>query len=148
MSFGHIGSHIRKSLCANRDVIVVQSLSHVRLLETPSIAAQLASLPFIISWSLLKLMSIELVLLSNHLILCCSLLLLPSIFPSIRGFSVMYAWNCSSPHTLCLGPLHPAWLRGGGASRQNKNPHLLGVQVLHIHHLLQRGREVDTPLCF
>ena len=42
---------------------------------------------FTTSWSLFKLMSIELVMISNHLILCCPLLLLPSIFPSIRGFS-------------------------------------------------------------
>ena len=46
-----------------------------------------ASLSFTISWSLLKLMSIEWVMPSNHLILCCPLLLLPSIFPSIRVFS-------------------------------------------------------------
>ena len=46
-----------------------------------------ASLPFTVSWSLLKLMSIELVLPSNHLILCYPLLLLPSIFPSIKVFS-------------------------------------------------------------
>ena len=50
-------------------------------------AACQASLSFTIFRSLLKLMSIELVLLSNHLILCCPLLLLSSIFPSIRGFS-------------------------------------------------------------
>ena len=46
-----------------------------------------ASLTFTISWSLLKLVSIESVMLSNYLILCCPLLLLPSIFPSIRIFS-------------------------------------------------------------
>ena len=46
-----------------------------------------ASLSFTISWSLLKLVSIELVMPSNHLILCHPLLLLPSIFPSIRAFS-------------------------------------------------------------
>ena len=49
--------------------------------------ASLASLSFTISWSLLRLMSIELVMPSNHLILCCPLLLLPSLFPSIRVFS-------------------------------------------------------------
>ena len=49
--------------------------------------AHQASLSFTISWSLLKLMCIELVMPSNHLILCCPLLLLPSIFPSIRVFS-------------------------------------------------------------
>ena len=50
-------------------------------------AAHQASLSFIISWSLLRLMSIELMMPSNHLILCPALLLLPSIFPSIRVFS-------------------------------------------------------------
>ena len=54
---------------------------------TPWTAARQASLSFTISQSLLKLMSIELVIPSNHLILCCSLLLLPSIFPSNRVFS-------------------------------------------------------------
>ena len=50
----------------------------------PWTAAHQASLSFNISWSLLKLMSIELVMPSNHIILCCPLLLLPSIFPNIR----------------------------------------------------------------
>ena len=54
---------------------------------TPWTAARQASLPFPISQSLLKLMSIESVTSSNHLILCRPFLLLPSIFPSIRGFS-------------------------------------------------------------
>ena len=54
---------------------------------TPWTAAHQASLSFTISQSLLQLMSIELVMPSNHLILCCPLLLLPSIFPSIRVFS-------------------------------------------------------------
>ena len=54
---------------------------------TPWTAARQASLSIINSWSLLKLMSIELVMPSNHLILCCPLLLPPSIFPSIRVFS-------------------------------------------------------------
>ena len=65
----------------------VQSLSHVQLFATPWTAACQASLSFTISQSLLKLMSIELVIPSNHLILCHPLLLLPSIFPSIRVFS-------------------------------------------------------------
>jgi len=63
----------------------VQSLSHVRLFATPWTAAHQASLSITNSWSLLKLMSIELP--SNHLILCCSPLLLPSVFPCIRVFS-------------------------------------------------------------
>ena len=63
-----------------------QSLSHVRFFATPWIAACQASLSITNSQSLLKLMSIESVMLSNHLILCCPLLL-PLIFPSIRVFS-------------------------------------------------------------
>ena len=64
----------------------VQSLSRVRLFTTPWTAACQASLSITNSWSLLKLVSIELVMPSNHLILCRPLLL-PSIFPSIRVFS-------------------------------------------------------------
>ena len=65
----------------------VQSLSHVQLLATPWTAAHQASLSITNSQSVLKLMSIELVMPSNHLILCRPLLLLPSIFPCIRVFS-------------------------------------------------------------
>ena len=65
----------------------VQSLSRVRLFVTPWTAAHQASLSITKSQSLLKLMSIESVMPSNHLILCHPLLLLPSIFPSIRVFS-------------------------------------------------------------
>ena len=57
------------------------------LFVTPWTTAHQASLSFTISWSLFKLMSIELVMPSNHLILCCPLFLLPSIFPTIRVFS-------------------------------------------------------------
>ena len=66
--------------------------SCVRLFATPRTAAHQVSLSFTISWSLIKFMSIESVMPSNHLILCCPLLL-PSIFPSIRVFS-----NGSSLH--------------------------------------------------
>ena len=66
--------------------IVIQLLSHVQLFATPWTAAHQATLFFTISQSLLKLMSIESVMLSNHLILCHPLLLPPSVFPSIRGF--------------------------------------------------------------
>ena len=65
----------------------VQSLSCVQLFATPWTAARQASLSITNSWSLLKLMSIESVMPSNHLILCRPLLFLPSIFPSIRVFS-------------------------------------------------------------
>ena len=65
---------------------VVQPLTRVQLFGTAWTAAHQASLSFTISRSLLKLMSIELVMPSNHFILCCPLLLLPSIFSSIRVF--------------------------------------------------------------
>ena len=65
----------------------VQSLSHVRISAIPWIAAHQPSLSITNSWSLLKLISIESVMPSNHLILSHLLLLLPSIFPSIKVFS-------------------------------------------------------------
>ena len=65
----------------------VQFLSHVWLLAIPWTTALQASQSINNSWSLLKIMSIESVMPSNHFILCCPLLLLPSIFPSIRVFS-------------------------------------------------------------
>ena len=66
--------------------VVVQSFSHVRFFVTPWTAAHQASLSFTISQSVRQLMSIELVMPSNHLVLCCPLPLLPSIFLSIRDF--------------------------------------------------------------
>ena len=63
------------------------SCSHVQLFVMPWTAAHQASLSIINSLSLLKVMSLESVMPFNHLILCCPLLLLPSIFPSIRVFS-------------------------------------------------------------
>ena len=80
--------HLKKMCSACRgydDFSSVQLLSHVRLFATPWIAAHQASLFITNSRSLLKLMSIVLVMLSNHL--CHPLLLLPSIFPCIRVFS-------------------------------------------------------------
>ena len=78
-------------------VAVVQLLSHVQFFVTPWTAACQASLSFTISQSLLKLMSIKSVIPSNHLILCHLLLLLPSIFPSIRIFSSESALRISWP---------------------------------------------------
>ena len=68
--------------------VVVQSFNCVQLFATPWTAARQASLSFITSRSLLKLMSIELMMPSNRLILCHPVLLMPSIFPSIRVFSI------------------------------------------------------------
>ena len=68
-------------------VVVVQSLSHVQFFVTPWTEALQASLSLLISWSLPKFMFIASVMPSSHLVLCRHLLLLPSIFPSIRDFS-------------------------------------------------------------
>ena len=74
----------------------VQSLTHVQLFVTPWNAACQASLSIANTWSLLKLMSIQSVMPSNHLILCLPLLLLPSIFPSIKIFSTSQFFTSSS----------------------------------------------------
>ena len=77
---------------ALEEVVVVHSLSHVWLFATPRTAAYQASLSFTISRSLLKLVFIESVMPSNHLIFCHLLLLLHSVFPSIRVFSSEWAF--------------------------------------------------------
>ena len=83
-----VGISLYLSLCHIQwRVAVVQWLSHVRLFAIPWTAAHQTPLSFTISLSLLKLMSIQSVMPSNHLILCRPLLLLPSIFPSIGVFS-------------------------------------------------------------
>ena len=76
----------QEKFCSNI-FLSVQSLSYVQLFVTPWTAACYASLSIANSLSLLKLMSIKSVMPSNHFILCCPLLLLPSIFPSIKVFS-------------------------------------------------------------
>ena len=88
--------HCRRNFCADTVVVVVvQLLSCVRLIETPWTAACQASLFFTVAQSLLWFMSVESMMPSNHLILCLSLLLLPSVFPSIRVFS--------NESALCIG---------------------------------------------
>ena len=82
--------------------VVVQLLTRVQLFETPWTTACQASLSFTRSWRLLKLMSIESVMPSNHFILCRPLFLLPSIFPSIRAF--------------LMSPLFPSGGQSFGAS--------------------------------
>ena len=86
---------LNSTICACRCVVVavVQSLSHTQLFATPWAAKHQASLSFTISWSLLKLMSIESTLPSNHLILCRPLLLLPSIFLSIMSFPMSWLFT-------------------------------------------------------
>ena len=82
----HCWSHWTSGFALS-NVNSVQSLSRVRLFVTPWTAARQAPVSITNSWSLLKCMSIESVMPSNHLILCCPLLLLPSLFPSIGIFS-------------------------------------------------------------
>ena len=77
----------RKDTITLKVVVAVQLLSCVWLFVTSWTAAHQASLSITISWSLFKFMSIESVMLSNHLTLCHPLLLLPSFFPNIRVFS-------------------------------------------------------------
>ena len=89
--------YIYKQSKNNPPYFVIQSPSHVRLFATPWTAAHQASLSFTISWSLIKLMSTESVMPSNHLILCCPLFLVPSIFPSIRIFSSESAFHIRWP---------------------------------------------------
>ena len=95
----------------------VQSLSHVQRFVTPWTAARQASLSITISRSLLKLISIELVMPSSHLILCCPVALLPSIFPSIRVISNESAFHIRWPkyQSFRLGPNNNkrAFVRGG-----------------------------------
>ena len=87
----------------------VQSLSRVWLFATPWIAARQASLSITNSWGLPKPMPIESVMPSNHLILCHPLLLLPSIFPSIRVFpmSQLFTWGGQSTEVSASASVFP-----------------------------------------
>ena len=92
----------------------VQSLSHVWLFETPWIATRQASLSITNSQSLLRHESIESVILSSHLILCCPLLLLPPIPPSIRVFS--NEWGGQSTGVSALASFLPKKSQGWSPS--------------------------------
>ena len=111
----------------------VQLLSHIQLFETSWTVARQVTLSKTNFWSFLKFMSIELVIPSNHLILCCTLLFLPSIFPGIRVFLNASTlpirwpkyWSCScsiSPSNeysglVCLGLTGLISLQSKGLSR-------------------------------
>ena len=101
----------------------VQSLSHVRLFATPWNAAHQATLSITNTQSSLKLMSIESVMPSNHLILCHPLLLLPSVFPSIRVFS-----NESALHS--RWPKY--WSFGFNISPSNEHPWLISCRMEYL----------------
>ena len=101
--------------CISLSFSSVQWLSRVRLSATPWIAARQASLSITNSLSLLKLTSIESVMPSSHLILCCPLLLLPQLLPSIRVFSNESALHMKWPKywsfSVSISPSneHPDW---------------------------------------
>ena len=97
-----------------------QLLSCVRLFATPWIAAHQASLSITNSWSLPKLMSIKSVMPSSYLILCCPLLLLPSIFPSIRLFSNVSALRIRWPKD---------WSFSFNLSPSNEHPGLISFRM-------------------
>ena len=108
----------------------IQSPSHVWLFATPWIVARQASLSITNSWSPPKPMSIELVMPPNHLIFCCPLLLLPSIFPSIRVFS--------SESTLCIRwPKY--WSFNFNISPSNEHPGLISFRMDWLDLLAVQG---------
>ena len=90
-----------------RMLFIAQSLSCVQLFATPWTIAHQASLSYTISWSLLKLMSMESVMTSNHLILCFPLLLLPSSFPSTTVFlelALCIRWSKCRSFSFSISP--------------------------------------------
>ena len=108
----------------------VQSLSPVWLFATPWIAAHQASLSTMNSWSLLTLMFTESVMPSNHLILCCPLFLLPSIFPSIKVFSNESVLHIRSPKY---------WSFRFNISPSNEHPGLISFRMDWLDLLAVQG---------
>ena len=121
------GLRVREDVVPYRVVVVVvQSLSHLQLFVTPWTVAHKTPLSFTVSWSLLKFMSIESVMLFNHLILCHPLLFLPSIFTFIHGpnipgsYAILFLYSIrlySHPdtstceHCFCFGPATSFFLK-------------------------------------
>ena len=108
----------------------VQSLSRVQLFATPWTTAHQASLSITNSWSPPKSMSIESLMPSNHLILCCPLLLLPSIFPSIRVFSNESALRIKWPKY---------WSFSFNISPSNEHPGLISFRMDWLDLLVVQG---------
>ena len=130
----------------------VQSLCHVWLFVTPWTAACQASLSFTNSRSLLKLMSIELVMPSNHLILCCPLLLLPSIFPSIRIFSnesvlcIRTSWYWSFSFSISPSNEYQGWFPLGLTGLISLQPQ--GFSRVFSSTTIQKFQFFSTQLAF
>ena len=133
---GRITSHYSSGPFTFDQFSSVQSLSHVQLFSTPWTTACQASLSITNSQSLLKLMSIESVIPSNHLILCCPLLLLPSIFPSIRVFS--------NESALCITwPKY--WSFSFNISPSNEHPGLICFRMDWLDLLAVQGTQESSP---
>ena len=111
-------------------LVVFQSLCHVQLFATPWTAAHQAYLSYTISQSLLKLMSIELVIPCNHLVLCHPFLLLPSIFPSIRVFTNELALHIGQPKY---------WSFSFSLSPSNEYSGLISLRIDWFHLLAVQG---------
>ena len=124
-------SHLlTKSVCGFLSFSSVQSLSHLWLFATPWTAARQAFLSIANSQNLPKLMSIESMMLSKHLILCCPLLLLPSIFPSIRVFSNESALGIRWPKY---------WSFSFNISPSNEHPGLMSFKIDWLDLLAVQG---------
>ena len=127
-------------------VVVVQLLSHVQLFAIPWTAACQASLSFTISQSLLKLISIELMVPYNHLILCRSILFLPSIFPSIRVFSNESVLHIRWPKYWCFSfSISPSNEYSGLVSFRIHWFDLLAVQGTFMSLLQHHSSKASVP---
>ena len=98
----YIGWYKVKNHRSSTEFSSVQSLSHVQFFETPCTAARQPSLSVTNPWSLVRFMSMESVMPSNHLILCHPVILPPSVFPSIRVFSNESVLHIRWPQDLSL----------------------------------------------
>ena len=105
-------------------------------LRSPWTSAHQAFLSFAISWSLVKLMSFESVMASNHLILCCPLLLLPSIFPSIKVFS--------NESALCIR-WPKSWSFSCNISPSNEHPGLVSFRMDWLDLFAVHGTLKSSP---
>ena len=145
-------AHLISTLPSSKDIMVMlsfwidkifqlssfRSLSHVRLFVTPWTAALQASLSITNSQSLLKLVSIESVTPSNYLILCCPLLLLPSVFPNIRVFSSESVLRIRLPK---------CWSFSFGISPSNEYSGLISFRIDWFDLAVQTQMVYKTDLC-
>ena len=133
-------------------LLLLSRFSRVRLFATPRTAAHQASLFFTIPWSLFKLMSIESVMPSNHLVLCHPLLLLLSIFPRIRVFSnelvlhIRWPKYCSFSFSISPSDEHPGLisLQSKGLSRVFSNTTVLKHQFFSAQPFSQSNSHIHT----